>query len=83
MYAKYVVELQALLTKAGHKFTSSSSAPKSSKDWKNKGTYLSTILPIKLHIATSSNLLPFVLTFSSQGEAKGALTWMPCLTQDV
>ena len=55
---------------------SSSSAVKPIKpfeDWKSKGAYVSTILPIKLHIATSSNLLPVVLTFSSQEEAKGSI----------
>ena len=31
------------------------------------------ILPIKLHIATSPNVLPVVLTFSSQKEAKGSI----------
>ena len=35
--------------------------------------YVSTILPIKLHIATSPNLLPVVLTFVSQEEAKGSI----------
>ena len=46
---------------------------KPSKDWKSKGTYVSTILPIKLHIATSPNLLPVVLTFASQEEAQGSI----------
>ena len=31
------------------------------------------ILPIKLHIATSPNVLPVVLTFVSQKEAKGSI----------
>ena len=54
--------------------SSSASKPsKPSKDWKNKGTYISTVLPIKLHIATSPNLLPVVLTFVSQEEAKGSI----------
>ena len=53
--------------------SSSASKPSNpSKDWKSKGTYVSTILPIKLHIATSPTLLPVVLTFSSQEEAKGS-----------
>ena len=34
---------------------------------------VSTILQIKLHNATSPNLLPVVLTFSSQEEAKGSI----------
>ena len=34
---------------------------------------ISTILPIKLHIATSPNLLPVVLTFISQEETKGSI----------
>ena len=66
-------ELQALMGKAGQSSNPSSSASKPikpSKNWKSKGTYVSTILPIKLHIATSPNLLPVVLTFSSQEEAK-------------
>ena len=49
-------ELKALMSKAGQSSGPSSSAAKPSKpskDWKNKGTYVSTILPIKLHIATS------------------------------
>ena len=52
---------------------SASKTSKPSKDWKSKGTYVSTILPIKLHMATSSNLLPVVLTFVSQEEAKGSI----------
>ena len=43
------------------------------KDWKSKGMYESTILSIKLHIATSSNLLPVVVTFSSLEQAKGSI----------
>ena len=68
-------ELKALMSKAGQSSGPSSSAAKPSipsKDWKNKGTYVSTILPIKLHIATSPNLLPVVLPFASQ-EAKGSI----------
>ena len=47
--------------------------------------YVSTILPIKLHNAISPNLLPVVLTFVSQEEAKGstnldALLDTGCLT---
>ena len=64
------------MSEAGQSSGSSSSAAKTSKpskDWKNKGTYVSTILPIKLHIATSPNLLPVVLTFVSQEEAKGSI----------
>ena len=62
--------------KAGQSSGPSSSAAKPrkpAKDWKSKGTYVSTILPIKLHIATSPNLPPVVLTFSSQEEAKGSI----------
>ena len=40
---------------------------------KSKGTYVSTTLPIKFHIATSPNLLPVVFTFISQEEAKGSI----------
>ena len=53
--------------------SSASKTSKPSKDWKSKGTYESTILPIKLHIATSPNLLPVVLTFVSEEEAKGSI----------
>ena len=69
-------ELQSLLEKAGQSSGSSSSAVKPikpSKNWKSKGTYVSTILPIKLHISTSSNLLLVVLTLTSQEEAKGSI----------
>ena len=69
-------ELQALMGKAGQLSGPSSSASKPikpSKDWKSKGTYVSTILPIKLNIATSPNLLPVVLTFVSQEEEKGSI----------
>ena len=69
-------ELQRLMSKVGQSFGSSSSASKTSKpskDWKSKGMYVSTILPIKLHIATSPNLLPVALTFVSQEEAKGSI----------
>ena len=62
--------------KAGQSSGSSSLATKPSKpskDWKNKGTYVSTILPIKLHIATSPNLLQVVLTLVSHEEAKGSI----------
>ena len=48
-------ELKGLMNKTGKSSSSTSSAPKTnkpSKDWKSKGTYVSTILPIKLHIAT-------------------------------
>ena len=41
--------------------------------WKSKGTYVSTILPIKRHTATSPNLLPVVLIFVSQEEAKESI----------
>ena len=64
------------MNKAGKSSASTSSASKTSKPseaWKSKGTYVSTILPIKLHIATSPNLLPVVLTFVSQEEAKGSI----------
>ena len=65
------------MSKAGQSSGSTPSASKTSKpskDWKSKGRqYLSTILPIKLHIATSPNLLPVVLTFVSQEEAKGSI----------
>ena len=69
-------ELKGLMSKAEQSSGSSSSAAKTSKaskDWKSKGTYVSTILPIKLHIATSPNLLPVVLTFVSHEEAKGSI----------
>ena len=46
---------------------------KLSKDWKSEGEYVCTFLPIKLHIATSPNLLPVVLTFVSEEEAKGSI----------
>ena len=62
------------MDKAGQPPGSSSSAVKPikpSKDWKSKCTHVSTMLPIKLHIATSSNLLPVVLTFVSQEKGKG------------
>ena len=52
---------------------SAAKTSKPSKDWKSRGSYLSTILPIKLHVATSPNLLPVVLTFVSQEEAKGSI----------
>ena len=68
-------ELQSLLGKTGQPSGSSPSAVKPiklSKDWKSKGMYLSTVLPIKLHNANSSNLLPVMLTFTSQEEAKGS-----------
>ena len=69
-------ELKGLMGEAGQSSGPSSSAAKTSKpskDWKSKGTYVSTILSIKLHIATSPNLLPVVLTFVSQEEAKGSI----------
>ena len=69
-------ELKGLMSKVGQSSGFSSSASKTSKpskDWKSKGKYVSTILPIKLHIATSPNLLPVVLTFVSQEEAKGSI----------
>ena len=69
-------ELKRLMNKAGQSSGSASSVAKTSKpskDWKYKGTYVGTILPIKLHIATSPNLLPVVLTFASQEEAKGSI----------
>ena len=69
-------ELQALMGESGQSSGPSSSAVKPikpSKDWKSKGTYLRTILPIKLRIATSPNPLPVVLTFSFQEEAKGSI----------
>ena len=69
-------ELKGLMSKVGQSSGSSSSASKTSqpsKDWKSKDTYVSTILPIKLHIATSPNLLPVVLTFVFQEEAKGSI----------
>ena len=69
-------ELQGLMSKVGQSSGPSSSAAKTSKpskDRKSKGTYVSTILPIKLHIATSPNLLPVALTFVSQEEAKGSI----------
>ena len=69
-------ELKGLMSKVGQSSGPSSSAAKtskSSKDWKSKGTYVSTILLIKLHVATSPNLLPVVLTFVSQEEAKGII----------
>ena len=64
------------MSKLGQSSGTSSSASKTnkaSKDWKSKGTYVSTILPIKLHIATSPNLLPVVLTFVSQEGTKGSI----------
>ena len=64
------------MSKVGQSSGSSSSASKTSKpskDWKSKGTNVSTILPIKLHVATSPNLLPVVLTFVSQEESKGSI----------
>ena len=78
------------MSKAGQSSGPSSSAAKPSKpakDWKSKGTYVSTILPIKLHIAASPNLLPVVLTFSSQEEAKGSIKFdalldTGCLVRD-
>ena len=69
-------EVQALMGKAEQSSGPSSSAfkpSKPSKDWQSKGPYVRTILPVKLHIATSTNLLPVVLTFSSQEEAKGSI----------
>ena len=69
-------ELKRLMSKTGQPSGPSSLAAKPSKpskDWKSKGTYVSSILPIKLHIATSPNLLPVVLTFVSQEEAKGSI----------
>ena len=64
------------MSKTGQSPGPSSSAAKTSKPskhWKSKGTYVSTMLPIKLHIATSPNLLPVVLTFVSQEEAQGSI----------
>ena len=75
-------ELKGLTSKAGRLSGPSSSVAKTSKpskDWKSKGTYVSTILPIKLHIATSPNLLPVVLTFISQEEAKGSINLVALL----
>ena len=69
-------ELKGLMSKVRQSSGPSSSAAKTSKpskDWNSKSTFVSTILPIKLHIATSPNLLPFVLTFVSQEEAKGSI----------
>ena len=69
-------ELKGLMSKAEQSSGPSSSPAKPnkpSKDWKSKGTYVSTILPIKLHIATSPNLLPVVLTFVSQEEGKESI----------
>ena len=83
-------ELKGLMSKVGRSSGSASSASKTSepsKDWKSKGTYVSTISPIKLHNATSPNLLPVVLTFVSQEEGKGninvdALLDTGCLAGD-
>ena len=69
-------ELKGLMSKAGQSSGPSSSDAKTSKpskDSKSKGTYVGTILPIKLHIATSPNLLPVVLTIVSQEEANGSI----------
>ena len=69
-------ELKVLMSKAGQSSDPSFSAAKTSKpseDWKSKGTYVSTILPIKRHVATSPNLLPVVHTFVSEEEAKGSI----------
>ena len=69
-------ELKRLMSKAGQSSGPASSVAKiskPSKDWKSKRTYVSTILPVKLHIATSPNLLRVVLTFVSQEEAKGSI----------
>ena len=63
--------------KAGQSSGPSSSAAKPrkpAKDWKSKGTYVSTILPIKLNIANSPNLLTVVLTFSPKMRQRDALT---------
>ena len=62
-------ELKALMSKIGQSSGPSSSASKTSKpskDWKSKGTYVSTIIPIKLHIATSVafyNTSTYILTY--------------------
>ena len=40
------------------------------KDWKNRGTVMTTILPIKLPIPTSPDLISVFLTFSSQAETQ-------------
>ena len=72
----YFKELQALMSKAGQSSGPSSSAvkpSKPSKERKSKGMYVNPILPIKLDIATSPNLLPVVLAFSFQEEAKGSI----------
>ena len=72
----YFKELQALMSKAGQSSGPSSSAvkpSKPSKERKSKGMYVNPILPIKHHIATSPNLLPVVLAFSFQEEAKGSI----------
>ena len=64
------------MSEAGQSSGPSSSAAKTSKpskDWKSKGTYVSTILPINFHIATSPNLHPVVFTFVPQEEAKGII----------
>ena len=69
-------ELKGLMSKTEQSSGPASSVAKTSKpskDWKSKGTYVSTILLIKFHIATSPNLLPVVLTFVSREEAKGSI----------
>ena len=64
-------ELKALMNKAGQSSGPSSSAAKPSKpskDWKNKGTYVSTILPSK----ASKLMLPFASSWETKGSTTGS-----------
>ena len=71
-------DLQELRRLHSESLSSSSStyAPKKpfvKKDWKNKGTIRTTILPDELPIPTSPNLISVLLTFSSKAETQGKI----------
>ena len=68
-------ELQELRRLRSESSSSSSStyAPKKpfvKKDWKNKGTIMTTILHDEIHMPTSPNLISVFLTFPSQAESQ-------------
>ena len=76
-------ELKALMSKAGQSSGPSSSAAKpskSSKEWKSKGTYVSTILPIKLHLLPHLIYSWLYLLLFPRRRQREAVTWMPCWT---
>ena len=78
-------ELQELRRLHSESSSSSSStyAPKKpfvKKDWKNKGTIMTTILPDELPIPTSPNLISVFLTFPSQAESQERINVEACWT---